>query len=218
MLGITPLSISNRSKSPSFQSMTKESIDSDIKFYKDQVDEIDQFLNEDYVPQKVKKPLKFFRTIANGAIDGLAVFGSTMMLSGFVRKSGAKLTANQNIQKLTQKAKPIIDLVPKAFSKIGDFFSKGLDKLVKTDTYQKFLSTKIGKKVMTNVALLFAKSEELADKLTKPIKNINTDKVTKGAATFLGIGSGVTGAYETAIENDKQVAVEDIDEEVKEVA
>lgn len=202
MLGIAPISLNNPVKvSPSFKGHTKDSIQDDIDFYKEQVEEIDQFLQEDYVPEKVKKPLKFFRMIANGAIDGLAVFGSTMMLSGFVRKSGARISSNTQVKKVQKFIQPALDLIPKGYTNLKGALLKGLDRLVKTDAYQKFLSTKIGKRIMTNVAILAVKSEDLATKLTKPIKEINADKVTKGTAAFLGIGSGVTGAYETTLDD-----------------
>ena len=40
------------------------------------------------------------------------------------------------------------------------------------------------------------------DKAIEPIKNINSDKAVKGTATVLGIGSGITGAYETTMRDD----------------
>lgn len=211
MLGISPVSYNNHSKSLSF-GYNKKDVDNDISFYKEQVAELDQFLNENYIPDKMKKPFKFFRTIANGAIDGLAVFGSTLMLASFVKKSGAKINSNKYYTKAVEHTKPLMEKLPKALTYIGEKISAGFDALVKTDLYKKFAGTKLGKRLIVDASVLAVKSEDAVAKAMKPVKNINTDKAVKGTATVLGIGSGVTGAYETSMRDNTKAEVEDYDD------
>lgn len=216
MLGITPLLLNNRTKvAPSFKGQTDDSVKENIDFYKEQVAELDQFLSEDYVSDKVKKPLKFFRVIANGAIDGLAVFGSTMMLAGFVKKSGARISSNKYVKQVQGFMQPAIDLIPKGYTKLKGALLNGLGRVVQSNPYQKFISTKLGKRIMTNVGVLAIEAGDLAAKLVKPFKEIKTDKLIKGVAAFLGVGSGVTGAYETTL--DKKIPEQGVQDEANKV-
>jgi hypothetical protein len=225
MLGISPVSYNNHSKAPSF-GYSKQDVDNDINFYKEQVEELDQFINENYIPDKMKKPFKFFRTIANGAIDGLAVFGSTLMLAGFIKKSGAKIGANKYYNSAVNIAKSAIEKAPKGLKFIGEKIVKGFDKLLKSPIYEKFASSKWGKRLIVDASILAVKGEDaikvamkpvkklqepIQNKIIKPIKNIDSDKAVKGTATVLGIGSGVTGAYETSMRNDEKAEVEEPD-------
>lgn len=184
MLGISPISYNSQSHSPSF-GYSKRDVDNDINFYKEQVEELDQFINENYIPDKMKKPFKFFRTIANGAIDGLAVFGSTLMLASFVKKSSAKINSNKYVKNAVEMAKPYAQKIPVALSYIKGQASKGLDELVDRN-------------------IISAKTEEKIKNAFKPLFDIhiNSDKAVKSTATVLGIGSGITGAYETTMRDD----------------
>ena len=184
MLGISPISNNSLSHSPSF-GYGKRDVDNDINFYKEQVEELDQFINENYIPDKMKKPFKFFRTIANGAIDGLAVFGSTLMLASFIKKSSAKINSNKYVKNAVEMAKPYAQKIPTALSYIKGQASKGLKELVDRN----IISAKTEGKIRDAVRPLFD-------------IHINTDKAVKGTATVLGIGSGITGAYETTMRDD----------------
>lgn len=208
MLGISPITYNSKSHTPSF-GYNKKDVDNDINFYKEQVEELDEFINENYIPDKMKKPFKFFRTIANGAIDGLAVFGSTLMLASFVKKSGAKLNSNKFVKNAVEKTKPLAKKVPEAVSFVKEKISTLFDKLLKSSVYQKFADTKLGRRIIADTSVLTVKGEDAMstakksiDKAIEPIKNINSDKAVKGTATVLGIGSGITGAYETTMRDD----------------
>ena len=195
MLGISPISNNSLSHSPSF-GYGKREVDNDINFYKEQVEELDQFINENYIPDKIKKPFKFFRTIANGAIDGLAVFGSTLMLASFIKKSSAKINSNKYVKNAVEMAKPYAQKIPTALSYIKGQTSKGLKELVERN-------------------IISAKTEEKIRKAVRPLVDfhINSDKAIKGTATVLGIGSGITGAYETTIRDDIRDEVDEGDED-----
>jgi hypothetical protein len=225
MLGISPVTY-NKSQSLSF-GYNKKDVDQDINFYKEQVEELDQFLNEDYIPDKMKKPFKFFRTIANGAIDGLAVFGSTLMLASFVKKSGAKIGANKYFKQTVTGSKSVMNKIADGFKfvggKIAEVLNKGFDAIVNSSAYKKFTNTNIGKKIKGDAAFIISKgldmkdagavkSQEIMKKVAEPIKNINTDKAVKGTATVLGIGSGITGAYETTMRDDIKAEVDEGDD------
>lgn len=191
MLGISPISYNSKSHAPSF-GYSKADVDNDINFYKEQVDELDKFLNENIIPEKMKKPFKFFRVIANGAIDGLAVFGSTLMLASFIKKSGTRINSNKYVKDAMETAKPYLEKIPAAFTYIGKQVSNGLSALTEHD-------------------LISAKTEEKIRKTVKPLTDVHvdSDKAVKSTATVLGIGSGITGAYETTMRDDIDAEIED---------
>ena len=208
MLGISPVSYNKYSKAPSF-GYNKQDVDNDINFYKEQVNELEQFLNEDHIPDKMKKPFKFFRIIANGAIDGLAVFGSTLMLASFIKKSSAKISSNKYVKNTVEMAKPLAEKIPTAITFVGEKFTGLFDKFLKSSIYKRFADTKIGKRIIADTSFLYIKGKDMKsaaeisiNKATEPIRNINKDKAINGTAAVLGIGSGITGAYETTMRDD----------------
>ncbi|MBP3820898.1 hypothetical protein J6G99_04555 [bacterium] len=194
MLAIQPVSVSSNYKNPAFkQSWTKQDVEDEIGFIRGQVNEINEFIDDNVVPEKIKKPFKFFRVIANAAIDGLAVFGSAIMLSAFVKKSYGRIVSSKVV---TNKINP---MMKKGSQAINENLDKAIDKLTKTDLYKKIIKTKIGKEIIGDTAVLTVKAENATKKI-----NIDGNKITQYGAGVLGVGAGITGAYEATIEPEEQ--------------
>ena len=205
MLTIQPVSVNQvYSRKPAFKGYDNDAIKDDKKFMEDQVRELDEIINDSYVPEGIKKPFKFFRVLGTAALEGIAVFGSVVMLAGQAKKIGARI----NKSKVTQKvAKPlgskILSGLQYIASKIGAGvkFLKGTklgQKAVKQ--YRKFAQTKVGKAIIGFTKAAYRKS---ADFIKNMLKKLDGDKVTKGTAATLGVGSGISGAYEEAVKNDE---------------
>ena len=194
MLAIQPVSVSSNYKNPAFkQSWTKQDVEDEIGFIRGQVNEINEFIDDNVVPEKIKKPFKFFRVIANAAIDGLAVFGSAIMLSAFVKKSYGRIVSSKVV---TNKINP---MMKKGSQAINENLDKAIDKLTKTDLYKKIIKTKIGKEIIGDTTVLTVKAENATKKI-----NIDGNKITQYGAGVLGVGAGITGAYEATIEPEEQ--------------
>jgi len=208
MLTVQPYSTtSSIAKRPAFKGeWDKSSIDQERDFIERQKEALDSVLNDDYVPEKMKKPFKFFKVLYNGALDGLAVFGAVFFMKDFIKKGANSKVA----QKAVSTAKPAIDASAKGLKYVGgkiyDYSSKAYKFLRNTsagqkaaDLYNKFANTKTGKFVIKYTKIALSKAETLLAKALKPFKGASVDKATNGVATVLGVGSGVSGAYETAM-------------------
>ena len=172
--------------------MDMDEVEENKNFYRDSVEQIDEFLSSDYVPEGVKKPFKFFRVIGNAAFQGLAVFGSMLGIANFFKKGKAKVDS----YKFVQNAKTRVDNLN---------LGKKLDNLIasvkKTKYYQDFRANSVGSKIIKGVKT----AKEYA---SKPFQNVNYDKATKATAAVLGTGSGLAGGYEEYIKENPVLSEE----------
>ena len=207
MLTVQPISYSNRkSIQPAFKGWDKDSIEEDKNFFTRQKEEIDEIINDDYVPEGMKKPLKFFSMAANAAVSGLAVFGSALAISAFFKKTGAKFVSNETLQKGINKAKPIAEKLSKFTKDLGNKILAGLNLLKETkfgknvsNLYEKFTKTPFGKKFAEYADKTLSKVSELTKKVLTPVKKVTYDKVSTATAAVLGTGSGLAGGYQEYI-------------------
>lgn len=208
MLTVQPYSTSSSiAKRPAFKGeWDKATIDQERDFIERQKEALDSVLNDDYVPDKMKKPFKFFKVLYNAALDGLAVFGAVFFMKDFIKKGANSKVA----QKAVSTAKPAIDASAKGLKYVGgklyDYCAKAYKFLRNTslgqksaELYNKFANTEAGKVVIKYTKVAASKAKTLLDKAISPIKGASVDKATNGLATVLGIGSGISGAYETAM-------------------
>ena len=164
----------------------KQSVEENKNFYQESVEQLDEFLSNDYVPDSVKKPFKFFRVIGNAAFQGLAVFGSALGLASFMKKGKAKVDSFNFVKNAKSH---VSDL------KIGEKAGKLVENIKQSERYQEFKKTTFGAK-----AIEYAKqANELLGKVIAPIKRMTYDKSTKAVATVLGTGSGLAGGYQEYI-------------------
>lgn len=204
MLTIQPNFTNNYSVKPAFKGWDKDTIAEERNFYERQRDELDDLISDDYVPDKIKKPFKFFRMAANAAISGLAVFGSAIAVASFFKKAAAKFVNNNATQKAGEKVvKPLGNKIASGIKYVANKITAGLEILKNTnigkkcaETFAKFEKTEIGAKVVKIAKKVGKKIKDIAKKMVSPIKKMNYDNATKATATVLGVGSGAAGGYE----------------------
>ena len=227
MLAIQPISVSNSksisSSRPVFKGgWDKKSLEDERSFIENQREELDNLINDTHIPEPIKKPFKFFRILANGAIDGIAVFGSVMMLASFLKKgSNSKI-----VNKVADTVKPMGAKAASGAQKLADAASAFIKKAAASkygqkvvDTFKKLASTDKGKKILYKGKRILVRGRKLLRKLAailnkvlSPMKKVTKDGATKGIATGLGIGSGLSGAYEASMENQDLSALDEVDE------
>ena len=197
MLAIQPVSANNYNKQSkvNFKGSWEDEIAESRQTTQEVQRAIDKILSDEQVPGKLKKPLNFFKVLTNAALEGLAVFGSVMILGDFLKKG----KGNKVVLKATEKAKPIAKKAAEYAKDLGKIIEKGAEKAKNTTWGQKVVS-KLGKLLGTMKAKrMLVRARKLGRALTKPFKDMNLDKAIKRIAVFLGFGSGATGAYESTM-------------------
>lgn len=226
MLIVQPYSMANRSlKAPSFKSEWNEDTIKEKKAeMKEQSQALDKVLADEYVPEKIKKPFKFFKMLYSAALDGISVFGAVLLLKKPV-KAGLDSKIVTGVLGKTKVLKDGAGFVggklAKGFELLGNALksTKLGGKVV--DSFDKFAQTKVGAgmvKVFDGVGGMF---KTAAEKVTKPVKNMTFDKVTNSTAAVLGVGSGAAGAYEAHMEehpimtaNSKEIEKANVTDEI----
>lgn len=203
MLAIQPVSTNNynRPAKVNFKGW-EEDISQGRQTIEDGQRALNEILNDQQVPDKLKKPVKFFKVLTNAALEGLAVFGSVMILGDFLKKGkGSKVVLSA-----VEKAKPLGKQLVKAADELGKLSSKGIEKVKGTSIgknivskLSKFFGTMKGKRILVHARKFKRQIAKILQKVLAPIKNLNGDKATKGVAAVLGIGSGATGAFEATM-------------------
>ncbi len=193
---------------PAFKGIDADRIEEEKYFYQEQVEKIDEFLDNDYVPEKIKGPFKFFRVLGNAALQGLAVFGSVLGISKAAKNGCAKVES----YKFVQNAKARINNL-----KLGDKISalytnikanKNVRKL--TNPVEEFFAQNaIGKKI----AEFGQNTKEFLAKIIKPLKEkLTEENITKGTASVLGTGTGAAAGYEEFMK-ENPINPQDLDEQ-----
>ena len=218
MLAIQPVSLNSTTKNTTFKagvSGSQNFYENERNYFEEQRGVLNGIINDDNIPEGMKKPLKVLRAITNGIVDGLAVGWAVM-----AGANSCKKVANSNVAKsISSAAKPIGEGFIKALNNFGELIVGGFNKLKDTKfgqkvstLYKKVADSKYGKPVFeftkksANVIVDFAKTTY------KTIKSVTYDKATRALAKILGGGSGVAGAYATARE-ENPVEIEERDEE-----
>ena len=206
MLTIQPINYSKQnSVKPAF-GWDKQSIEEEKDYFARKKEELDEILNDEYVPESVKKPFKFFNMVANASISGLAVFGSALAISSFFKGAGAKAASSKTIQSITTKTKPLAQKAISLLKVAGKKIVEGFKFLENTkygkkarDLYAKFEKTSFGTKVAKYTKKALNKTKQYIKKVLAPIKNVTYDGASKTTATVLGTGSGLAGGYQEDI-------------------
>ena len=100
-------------------------------------------------------------------------------------------------KKVAQGAKGLAKIVSELIQKAGN--TKQGEKVV--NAYKKYAGTMSAKRKLVVLRKYYRAANAVLNKILKPVKNITADKITKGTAAGLGIGSGLTGAYEASMKN-----------------
>lgn len=194
--------------------ITEEYIKNQQSFYEEQSKKAEELINNNKSPEALKKGMRVIKIISDGIWEGLAVLWGARVGSKCVKK-GINSKAAKN--------------VGKGFKSIGKYISKGFEKLSQSklakkagELVERLDNTKYGKYIVsagrtivnavkTAVSFVKGKFEKVKG------SNIETayDKVTNGASTALGVGSGAAASYSTAMK--QSPAKENIDEDNEEI-
>lgn len=185
-------------------------------YYQNQKIEFDNIINDEYVPEGMKKGAKVFKVASEGILEGWAVaWGATK--GGKFLKAGFVKAANSKFAKwASNMLSPIGKGIKKSANNIKTSFVKGLEN-IKTSKFVKNTSKKITKaeenlnktalgKGLVTVIKTIGKGfkavgkliSNIGKKIAKFCKNITYDKASKATASTLGVGSGIAGAYSAA--------------------
>ena len=217
MLAIQPVSLNSTSKNVTFKNVydSKDSYERERTYFEQQGRELDGIINDNNIPDSVKKPFKLARIVTNGVVDGLAV-GWAVMTGA---KSCQKAVNSKMAKNMASAAKPIGEGFIKAMKNFGELIGKGFKKLTDNkfgnkvaNLYDKLANSKYGKVIVDFTKKSAQVVIDFVNTIVKAIKGVTIDKASKTSAGVLGGGSGLAGAYATARE-ENPVEIEEGDEE-----
>lgn len=231
MLTIQPISITHGAKPTAFKGeFDEEAYNSRKNYYAHQKEECDEILDNQYVPNTMKKGVKVCKAISEGVLSGWAVAWAALKVAKFGKASVVKISNNKFIKKATETISPMKDGIVQTAKNIKDtaiekLSGTKLGKTVKTriEKFEKMTDEELAQYKLGKFAL---KHEKTITKVIEEAKNIATaikgkasdiknaityDKTAKVAAYTLGIGSGIASAYNTARQDFAQ-ANDEVDE------
>lgn len=145
---------------------------------------------ENMVPNSVKKPYTWVKTISSGVITGLGVVWAS--------KQAGKITKNaltsQFVKNSCKQASTAFNTIKKPFVTAYSSISEYISKKMPSKAAQKLNDLKSA--VTDNKVVTFAKNK--VTEVTKRIAKPTFDKVNNITAGVLGTGSGVAAAYDVA--------------------
>lgn len=226
MLTIQPRFTNQSSYNTSFKGdndfITEDKYNEKKNYYGNQKLEFDKIINDEYVPEGMKKGAKAFKVISEGVLEGWAVaWGATT--GGKFLKTGLLKAYNSKFAKWASKMlSPISQGIKKSSKNFKTSFSKGIEN-IKTSKFVKNISAKLtkaeeslnkttlGKALVTGIKYI-GKAFKAVGKVISMIgskikaftKNMTYEKASKATASTLGVGSGVAGAYSAAREEIKK--------------
>ncbi len=199
MLGIQPnLTARVSTASVAFTSKPDEieadKVKKDVVYYKDRADDLDEVINNDVIPEKLKKPFKYMKALAMGIFEGGIVFWAAIKGRDFIKN----LSNNKNTKSVVETLAPIKDGFKETSAKISTGLKNQFNKFKKTDLgkkltswYDRFTKTMVGKKVVE----FATEANDGLKSLKNKIKGVNYDKATNITAATIATGSGVATTY-----------------------
>lgn len=221
MLTIQPNFTHFASKKVSFKgeydNFTDEQYNAKKAYYQNSMNDFDTLLKDDFIPDKLKKPLKYGKIAAGSLLEGWAVFWAANKGTGFIKNSFVKSANSQLAKEIGDITKPAKKGLREACSKLSASIKNGMKNIQKS----KFMTSisnmieKLDKSTVGHALVSVVKGIGKAFKATgngiynitvKPIKKLNYDKVANATSTTLGVGCGVAGAYSELRKPDEKKA------------
>ena len=235
MLTVQPNLVQPRKNITSFRGDTTSRLSSEendfykgkTDYYQNQINDFNEVLEDDHTPKTFKKIIKGFKVVSEALFEGWMVAWGIKKGSA-VTKAPIMSTINGKVAKNAGEiVKPILKGFKGSAKVIGGIF----EKLMKSETAQKFITkmenNKVGRVILKSARALKKGINFVYNKgadLVKYIKNkfkvndINKayDNVVEKTATVMGTGAGVTGAYRATMhpeldEQPKRQVEEDFD-------
>lgn len=193
----------------------QETYEAKKKYYKDKQREFNEILDDENIPEGMKKGAKVCKVASEGILEGWAV--------AWGASKGASMLKSPKVMKFFTKigklAKPLAEGLGKVFNKIGKFASEQVDILSKSKFVEKMNANKVGhvivegvKKLSNGVKYICNTTKDLFLKYTGKLTGDTYDKVTGAASKTLGVGAGIGGAYTAARGCSKPEGSADVDD------
>ncbi len=210
MLTIQPKFTAGNAFRPSFRAedadfLTEDNYNEERDFFEKQIDGFDDIINDEYMPEKMKKGVKFLRIISEGILEGWAVAWGAKKGINFLRKTGTKTLNSKTYTKAKEILTPAKEGLAKARQNIKKYIGEKLQKIGETQFGQKVKNSKFGKFIKNAFENISAKISAAKTKIQEKTNKITFEQATNATATTLGVGSGTAGAINSAIEaNEKE--------------
>lgn len=180
----------------------QETYEEKRRFYEDQKEGYDRIINDENIPEGMKKGAKVFRVASEGILEGWAVawgasHGSKMLKSGFT-----KFIASDFYKGLKMAAGSIGKIFKKAAGTIADKSAETMQKIKTSEFIQNMDQNKFGHYVIEGLRFVrdcFNFAVEKTENLYKRyVKGISYEKASGTVSKTLGVGAGLGGAYNAA--------------------
>lgn len=184
----------------------QETYEQKKKYYQDKQREFNEILDDENIPEGMKKGAKICKVASEGILEGWAVAwgaskGASMLKSPKVMKFFTK------IGKLIT---PVFEAIGKGFKSLNKFASGKIDTLAKSKFVEKMDENKVGhvviegiKKLSNGIKYVCDNTKDLFLKYTDKLNGDTYDKVAGATSKSLGVAAGIGGAYTAARGGDK---------------
>lgn len=224
MLKVQPTNIMHSSsRTPSFKGgdigIDEQTYNEKKNYYTKQNREFDEILQDQYVPEGMKKGVKVFKIVSEGILEGWAVAWAASKGAKFAKSGINKIFNSKTLETFAKITKPL----RKGIADTGENVKTHIVKLgtkIKNSEFVTNLSEKaanitekmqnnsVGKftlKIGSGIKKCFQALKNtittVAQKVADSFKKITFEKATKGSAATLGVGAGLAGAYNAARED-----------------
>lgn len=202
--------------------ITEDKYNEKKDYYENQKLEFDKIINDEYVPESMKKGAKAFKVISEGVLEGWAVAWGATTGGKFLKSGFTKLINSKSAKWAEKMFSPISQGIKKSSKNFKTSFTKGVEN-IKTSKFVTNVSAKLakaeeslnkttlGKALVTGIKYIgkaFETVGKFISKIGSKIKDfankMTYEKASKATASTLGVGSGVAGAYSAAREEVKK--------------
>ncbi len=220
MLSIQPnFTIQKKSFKPVFRGekehesfWTEDRYNEEKDFYEKQIDGFNDILNEEYMPNSLKKAAKVLRIISEGILEGWAVAWGAKKGLNFMKNTTTRTLNSKNYARAKEILSPAKEGLVKVGNNLKEFGAEKLKALSEKEFVQKmtnpiknfFENKEFGKYIAKQYNSLKEGLGTFKGKIKEQINKITFEKATNITAATLGVGSGTMGAINSAIEENNE--------------
>jgi len=196
--------------------LTEEYVNEQKEFFKKQIKEADKILNDKETSETLKKWAKKCKIASKGIIEGWAVLWGATRGAQFAKAGTIKAIQSKSSKAISKNLGRIGSYISRSFAKLAEssFGKKAAEYIEKLDNtkYGNYI-VKAAKAIAKGIKKIFGFAKKGTANLN--VENIEKtyDKVSKGAARTLGVGSGIAGSYSAVQEVKKAEEKAKVEEE-----
>lgn len=216
--------------------LTEDLYNEKSDFYKKQIKDLDEVIENDKTPSTLKKFAKGAKVVSEAVLEGWAVAWGAKKGANILKGTAAKGLNSKfakNIQDFATKAQDFIK-TKGIGTKLHTAIVKGIEKFKTSkigqniiNTFNRFADTKVGGAIIKGFKVIGNAFKTAYGFVAKQFSKVKTamsgksfdevyEKTSKAAATTLGVGAGTTSAYTSVRKPEENVAKETAKEVAKE--